>query len=649
MAGRPKEFVNAGGERLRLGAELGRGGEGSVFSVQGSPELVAKVYHRPPDRGHQQKLLTMVGQTDHKLKQYVAWPQYTLHERAGGPVLGFVMPKMGDRDAIHSVYSPAHRKREKPSRKWDFLLLAARNTAAAVETVHERGYVIGDLNQNGVLISDHGRAALIDSDSFQIRTNGHVFRCRVGVPEFTPPELQGLASFDSIDRTANHDNFGLAVLIFQLLLGGRHPFSGVPQRSDVGNDMGEDIRAFRYADSVDKAKRGLAPPPKSVPISILSADLVDMFTRAFTEPGARGMRPSARDWVLGLDGLIASLRTCAKHSLHMYSRGAGSCPWCALDVQGVSYFAGTMPAYQPSALPAKLDIKKMWREVERVKPPAVPNAPTASTLGCTGEPRPPGVPSKSVLRAARWLTVITGMVLSVALSSLWVLFVGVSLVTLAIIAGVARPLTAERAKRQAALDEAKNVFERLTQQYEASDEPFRNLKLGLLNMHTEWSTLDVKENADLRKLQASAHERALARHLQGCFIDRASIPGVGPAKTTALRSFGIETAADVDRYRVLQVRGFGEQLTQRMLAWRTQCERRFRFNPGDPSLKADEARLRNHYAARRAEIYRGLHAGPQRLEREARGSEQRARSLYPVLTQAAKDYGQAQADRSVVG
>lgn len=31
------------------------------------------------------------------------------------------------------------------------------------------------------------------------------------------------------------------------------------------------------------------------------------------------------------------------------------------------------------------------------------------------------------------------------------------------------------------------------------------------------------------------------------FIDVASIPGVGPARKAALRSFGIETAADVTR------------------------------------------------------------------------------------------------------
>jgi DNA-binding helix-hairpin-helix protein with protein kinase domain len=66
-------------------------------------------------------------------------------------------------------------------------------------------------------------AALIDCDSFQITDGAHVFRCPVEVPEFTPPELQGSA-FDSQTRTAQHDAFGLAVLIFYLLFLGRHPF-----------------------------------------------------------------------------------------------------------------------------------------------------------------------------------------------------------------------------------------------------------------------------------------------------------------------------------------------------------------------------------------------------------------------------------------
>lgn len=59
-----------------------------------------------------------------------------------------------------------------------------------------------------------------------------------------------------------------------------------------------------------------------------------------------------------------------------------------------------------------------------------------------------------------------------------------------------------------------------------------------------------------------AHERQKQRFLDTCFIDRATISGVGPAPKAALRSFGIETAADVSRNKVMQVRGFGEGLTR---------------------------------------------------------------------------------------
>ncbi len=50
----------------------------------------------------------------------------------------------------------------------------------------------------------------------------------------------------------------------------------------------------------------------------------------------------------------------------------------------------------------------------------------------------------------------------------------------------------------------------------------------------------------------------------GIFIDVASIPGVGPARKAALRCFGIETAADVTRRSVKQVKGFGDHLTRRL-------------------------------------------------------------------------------------
>jgi DNA-binding helix-hairpin-helix protein with protein kinase domain len=50
------------------------------------------------------------------------------------------------------------------------------------------------------------------------------------VAQFTPPEIQKSRQHFRMERTANHDNFGLAILIFQLLFFGRHPYSGVYSR-----------------------------------------------------------------------------------------------------------------------------------------------------------------------------------------------------------------------------------------------------------------------------------------------------------------------------------------------------------------------------------------------------------------------------------
>lgn len=109
---------------------------------------------------------------------------------------------------------------------------AALNTARAVASVHKAGCVIGDINHSGVLISDEAKVALIDADSFQVTDGSRRHLCRVGVPEYTPPELQGI-NLGNVARTTNHDAFGLAVVVFQLLAMGRHPFVGAYVKGDL--------------------------------------------------------------------------------------------------------------------------------------------------------------------------------------------------------------------------------------------------------------------------------------------------------------------------------------------------------------------------------------------------------------------------------
>ena len=111
---------------------------------------------------------------------------------------------------------------------WRYLHYTAANLSSAVAALHARGYCIGDINERNILVKDTAMVTLIDTDSFQVFSSAGMFRCLVGVPEFTPPELIG-KSFAQVDRSVESDNFSLAVLIFKLLMEGVHPFDGLYQ------------------------------------------------------------------------------------------------------------------------------------------------------------------------------------------------------------------------------------------------------------------------------------------------------------------------------------------------------------------------------------------------------------------------------------
>src|SRR5262249_25949672 len=145
---------------------------------------VAKVYHKPPEPRREQKLRAMaaLAQTQPDLLKVAAWPTTTLHSSPRGPVVGVLMPRVAGHKEVHTLYSPAHRKKEFPAADWEFLIHTARNCALAFEVIHQGGHTIGDVNQSNVLVSPKAIVRLIDCDSYQISANGHIFPCEVGVP-----------------------------------------------------------------------------------------------------------------------------------------------------------------------------------------------------------------------------------------------------------------------------------------------------------------------------------------------------------------------------------------------------------------------------------------------------------------------------------
>ena len=176
------------GRSIHVGKVIGRGGEGSIFEVRGEDSLVAKVYHKTPLPDEQiAKLEAMVGCWSNTLGSIAAWPKSMLCDSREKKPCGFLMPKVVGARQLHELYGTTNRRAHFPDAQWHYLILAARNTAAAFDMLHKSGIIVGDVNQGNVLVDDQMRVHLIDCDSFQITIGGKTFHCPVGTPHFTPP------------------------------------------------------------------------------------------------------------------------------------------------------------------------------------------------------------------------------------------------------------------------------------------------------------------------------------------------------------------------------------------------------------------------------------------------------------------------------
>src|SRR5438067_8763273 len=88
-----------------LGNELGRGGEGVVYDVNGRADCVAKIYLSSPAAELQAKLSVMAGMAEPGLLRLAAWPTSTLHGPTGS-VIGFIMPKVAGHNPVFKLYGP---------------------------------------------------------------------------------------------------------------------------------------------------------------------------------------------------------------------------------------------------------------------------------------------------------------------------------------------------------------------------------------------------------------------------------------------------------------------------------------------------------------------------------------------------------------
>lgn len=401
---------------LRESEILAAGGEGTVYLPGTYRDHAAKIYHAP-STDIQAKLRLMIDNTPRvppgeEGRIAIAWPEELLLDPAmPSSTLGFLMRRVSGRPVIQ-YYSPAQRCRSASLFTYEHQMATARNIARAVEICHGQRYVIGDINESNVLVSETGAVALIDTDSFQVldRSSGQIYRSPVGKPEYTPAELQGYR-FDSIDRTQDHDMFGLAVIIYQLLMEGVHPFTGVYTLSGDPPQLEDRIANGHFPNSRTRAvpynHSPLAPPWQT-----LHPSLRDRFIQCFdighVSPETR---PTAHEWAQTLEEAQADLILCPRNSQHRYSNHLADCLWCerAAAMGGFDYsfpplqagVTATQPSFQPVRIPAPAAPSSPPPPTSGARPPSTSTATPVSSPPPAPAPAPPPGPTRPPGRA-RW-------------------------------------------------------------------------------------------------------------------------------------------------------------------------------------------------------------------------------------------------------
>jgi len=301
---------------------IGKGGEGSIYKIDGMPNFVLKVFadsKRTQER--ERKLLAMIASTvSNKIMKHVTWPKDVVYKN--GRFTGYVMPKISNNKNLNIMYVPSkYNNKDKFIKK----IKIAMNLCAAINSVHNAGQVCGDFNPNNITVNPYnGMVTLVDTDSYHITernvNRNRVYRCEVGMPEYLAPEIhkklknnQTLSAAPLPTFTKQTDLFALAVHIFALLMNGCHPFASAIDANAI--NLSKNSKSVAAPQPMENIRNGFFPfymngrgftIPKYAPdFNQLPEEIRKLFIRAFVDGHKNPqIRPDTLEWYKALKWYI---------------------------------------------------------------------------------------------------------------------------------------------------------------------------------------------------------------------------------------------------------------------------------------------------------------------------------------------------------
>ena len=313
-----------------------------------------------------------------------------------------------------------------------------------------------------------------------------------------------------------------------------------------------------------------------------------------------------------LQGLEARLSRCAASSVHFYPTAAKGCPWCKMErASGAILFLPPLFAAAAATIGiGDFDVEKAWLAIKAVVIPESQNlVPKLPPLAAT-----PSEEARTARDSGAFDKLI-GAAIVLAAVGLFAVYPRAFIVwILVLLYGVSRfnkasfdpkPWRAKYAEVNTRWDEALTRW-----QSALGINQLRALKADLERSVMEYRGLSAAKAQALARLQNERQSRQLGEFLDRFLIRRASISGIGSAKTITLASFGIESAADVTSGAVMAVPGFGPVTTEKLLRWRASHERKFVYNPApQPADIQAKTRIESEFAAKAAALAKRIAGG----------------------------------------
>lgn len=399
------------------------GGEGSVYSISGDPNTVAKLFSaaklQKSGESLEKKLRGMCAMAwDPYVKGHLAytWPQEVIFDSAGA-FAGYTMPAVTGAVPLLKVFRESERDKFFSFRfTFEQAVKVAYNLSAVMTSLHERSITIGDFNEKNILVHSTGMVTVIDTDSFGLQIGADSFPCEVVLPTIRAPELAKKKNSFS----TSSDCFALAIHVFRLLMGNNHPFGvdkGGSSCSACADDGGSIFaRNIRKGYCAYLKGRG---PSYAPDYQLLPSYIRDLFERTFdyTEQTATmdatiARRPSAKEWKQALLKLSNEpMEICTANQSHVYPKSyRGGCPWCKAEQHRQKLFTAAIPG---GGAPAA---------TKKAAPSAIPVRPAAGAAAAVARPAAgaavaqPATTSQSSSPAALYVLTLFFSILAAAIS-----------------------------------------------------------------------------------------------------------------------------------------------------------------------------------------------------------------------------------------